>query len=251
MISTGLSLLIAIGLLLLALVLLVALTLLRGRISIALRQIEAYNRLTRSVGQAVENGSRLHISLGRGTLFTTRGASALAGLAMLRKLTERTSLSDRPPIVTSGDASLAILSQDTLQSGYRAAGAEEQYRFSTGRLTGLTPFSYAAGTIPVTQDEDVSANVFIGDFGSEAALMADAAERENSTLVAASDSLPAQSVFYAVSQDPLIGEELFAAGAYVGAGAVHEASLTVQDILRWLIILAILIGSWLKFLGVI
>ncbi len=242
---------IAIGILLLAIVLLVLLTLLRSKLPTALRQIEAYDRLTRSIGLAVENGTRLHISLGRGSLFTTRGASALAGLAMLRKLTERTSLSDRPPIVTSGDASLAILSQDTLQSGYRAARAEEQYRYSTGRLTGLTPFSYAAGTIPVTRDENVSANVFLGDYGSESALMTDAAERQNSTIIAASDSLSAQSVFYASAQDPLIGEELFAAGAYVGAGAVHEASLTVQDVLRWLIILAILIGSGLKFLGVI
>ena len=38
---------------------------------------------------------------------------------------------------------------------------------------------------------------------------------------------------------------------YVGAGAVHEASLTVQDILRWLIIAAILVGSLLKFVGAI
>jgi hypothetical protein len=135
MIAIGFPLLVAIGLLLLALILLVGLTLLRKRIPTALRKIEAYDRLTRSVGLAVENGTRLHISLGRGSLFTTRGASALAGLTMLRKLTERTSLSDRPPIVTSGDASLAILSQDTLQAGYRAAGAEDQYRYSTGRLT--------------------------------------------------------------------------------------------------------------------
>ncbi len=169
---------------------------------------------------------------------------------MLRKLTERTSSSDRPPVVTAGDASLAILAQDTLQSGYRAAGAEDQYRYETGRLTGLTPFSYAAGTIPVMRDEQVSTNVFLGDFGAESALMADAAERDNSTLIAASDSISAQSVFYATSQDALIGEELFAAGAYVGAGPVHEASLTVQDVLRWLIILAIVIGSAFKFLGV-
>jgi hypothetical protein len=165
---------------------------------------------------------------------------------MLRKLSERTSLSDRPPLVTSGDASLAILSQDTLQSGYRAAGAEEQYRFSTGRLTGLTPFSYAAGTVPVTRDESVSTNVFLGDYGAESALIVEAAERENSTIIAASDNLAAQSVFYASSQDPLIGEELFATGAYVGAGAAHDASLNVQDILRWLVIAAILIGSLWK-----
>lgn len=240
---------IALGLLILTTVLLFGGIVLRRRFPTAFRPIEAYERLNRAVGLAVESGTRLHISLGRGNLFTTRGASALAGLAMLRKLTERTSLSDRPPLVTSGDASLAILSQDTLQSGYRAAAAEDQYRFSTGRLTGFTPFSYAAGALPVTRDENVSTNVFIGDFGTESALLAEAAERGNSTLIAASDNLSAQSVFYATAQDPLIGEELFAAGAYVGAGATHEASLIVQDVLRWLIIAAILAGSFLKLVG--
>ena len=242
---------IALGLLILTAVLLLGGILLRRRIPGAFRPIEAYERLNRAVGLAVESGTRLHISLGRGNLFTTRGGSALAALAMLRKLSERTSLSDRPPVVTSGDASLAILSQDTLQSGYRAAAAEDQYRYSTGRLTGLTPFSYAAGTVPVSHDENVSTNVFLGDFGSESALLTESAERENSTIIAASDDVSAQSVFYASSQDPLIGEELFAAGAYVGAGAAHEASLTVQDILRWLVIAAILIGSLLKFVGAI
>jgi len=239
----------ALGLLIFAAVLFVALTLWRRRTPGSLRLIEAYERLNRSVGLAVENGTRLHISLGRGNFFTARGGSALAGLAMLRRLAERTSMSDRPPIVTSGDASLAILSQDTLQSGYRAAGAEDQYRFSTGRLTGLTPFSYAAGTIPTIHDENVSANVILGDLGTEAGLLVEASDRENTSLIAASDNLSAQSVFYASAQEPLIGEELFAAGAYVGAGASHEASLNVQDILRWLIILAILIGAGLKILG--
>ena len=240
---------IALGLLLFAAVLLLGFTVWRRRSPATLRVIEAYERLNRSVGIAVENGTRLHISLGRGNLFTARGGSAFAGLAMLRRLSERTSVSDRPPIVTSGDASLTILSQDTLQSGYRAAGAGEQYRYTTGRLTGLSPFSYAAGTMPIIRDENVSTNIFIGDFGTESALLTEEADRENTNLIAASDNLSAQSIFYASAQDPLIGEELFAAGAYVGAGPSHEASLNVQDILRWLIILAILIGAGLTILG--
>lgn len=242
---------IALALLGFAAVLLLGLTVWRRRSPAALRPIEAYERLNRAVGLAVENGTRLHISLGRGSLFTARGGSALAGLAMLRRLAERTSASDRPPIVTSGDAALTILSQDTLHSGYRAAGAEEQYRFSTGRLTGLTPYSYAAGTMAVEHDENVSANVIIGDLGAESALIAETSDRENSSLIAASDDLSAQAIFYASAQEPLIGEELFAAGAYVGSGAAHEASLHVQDILRWLIIAAILAGSLLKFMGMI
>src|SRR5215211_6863834 len=228
------------GLLVLAAVLFVALTLWRRRTPASLRLIEAYERLNRSVGLAVENGTRLHISLGRGNFLSSRGGSAFAGLAMLRRLAERTSVSDRPPVVTSGDASLAILSQDTLQAGYRAAGAEDQYRSSTGRLAGLTPFSYAAGALSTMHDEHVSANIIFGDLGAESALLTEASDRNNTSLIAASDDLSAQSVFFASSQEPLIGEELFAAGAYVGAGASHEASLNVQDILRWLIILAII-----------
>lgn len=233
-----------------AALLLLIFTFMRRRSPAVFRRIEAYERLNRAVGLAVEGGTRLHVSIGRGNLFTARGGSALAGLAMLRRLSERTSLSDHPPVVTSGDASLAILSQDTLQSGYRAAGAEDQYRFTTGRLTGLTPFAFAAGTLPVMRDENVSANVVIGDLGSEAALIAEAADSENADLIAASDNLSAQAVLYASSQEPLIGEELFAAGAYLGAGASHDASLQVQDMLRWLVILAILGGAVLKFLRI-
>lgn len=239
----------ALGVIVIAAILLFVFTLMRRRSSGVFRDIPAYDRLNRAVGHAVEDGTRLHISIGRGNLFTARSGSALAGLSMLRRLSERTSQSDKPPIVTSGDASLAILSQDTLQSGYRAAGAEDQYRFTTGRLTGLTPYSFAAGTMFVMEDEDVSANVVIGDLGSESALLVEAADRGDTDLIAASDNLSAQSVLYATSQDPLIGEELFASGAYVGAGPAHEASLQAQDVLRWLTILAILGGAVAKFLG--
>jgi len=185
----------ALGILILAALLLLILTFMRRKSPAVLRSIKAYERLNRAVGLAVENGTRLHISLGRGSLFTARGGSALAGLAMLRRLAERTSVSDRPPVVTAGDASLAILSQDTLQSGYRAAGAEEQYRFTTGRLTGLTPFSYAAGAMPTIHDENVSVNVILGDLGAEAGLLAEASDRENTSLIAASDNLSAQAIF--------------------------------------------------------
>ena len=230
--------------------LLLAFTFLRRKSPGVFRKIEAYERLNRVVGLAVEGGTRLHVSLGRGDLITARGGSALAGLAMLRRLSEQTSQSDHPPIVTSGDASLAILSQDTMQSGYRAAGAEEQYRFTTGRLTGLTPFAFAAGTIPIIRDENVSANVVIGNLGSEAALLTDASDNSDADLIAASDNLSAQSVLFASSDEPLIGEELFAAGAYLGAGASHDASLQTQDLMRWLVILAILGGAVLKILGI-
>jgi hypothetical protein len=115
----------------------------------------------------------------------------------------------------------------------------------------MTPFSSAAGAMPILRDENVSASVLIGHFGTEAALLADAAERQNAFLLGASDDPSTQAALYAAAPEALIGEELFAAGAYLGATQSHTASLTVQDILRWLIILALLGGAGLKLVGMI
>jgi len=214
------------------------------------RDIPALTRLRQAVGLVVEDGSRLHISLGHGAITTPQSASALAGLALLRRLADLTSAGDQPPIATSGDGTLAILSQDALQA---AAKFSDRAAFdpTTGRLTGLTPFSYAAGAIPAIRDENVSANLLMGNFGVEVALLTDAVERENAFVLAGSDNLTAQAVIYACAQEPLIGEEIYAAGAYVESGPLHAASLIVQDILRWLIITVILVGALLALAGVL
>ncbi|MBN1146763.1 MAG: hypothetical protein JXA78_05880 [Anaerolineales bacterium] len=215
-----------------------------------LRDIPAFTRLVRGVGLAVEAGQRLHLSLGHGGISGPQGASALVGLSMLQRIARAASISDKPPVATSGDAAQAILSQDTLSSAYSAIGAGDQYDPISGQLSGVTPFSYAAGALPVIYDQQVSVNVLVGSFGSEVALITDAAERKGSLSIAGSDNLTAQAVLYATAQEPLIGEELYAGGAYLQAGPLHLASLRAQDILRWVLTGVILLLSAAKLVGV-
>jgi hypothetical protein len=216
-----------------------------------LREIPAFTRLIRGVGLAVEAGQRLHLALGHGGINGQRGASALIGLSMLQRIARAASISDRPPVATSGEAAQAILSQDTLHQAYHAMGADDQYDPDSGQLSGLTPFSYAAGTLPVIYDQQVSVNVLAGTFGNEIALITDASERKGSLTLAGSDNLPAQAILYASAQEPLIGEELYAGGAYLQAGPAHMASLRTQDILRWVLIGGIIVLSALKLMGVL
>jgi hypothetical protein len=229
-------------------VLLGVLTFWKRKSPASLREIPAFVQLQRLLGLSVEDGTRLHISLGSASLLDKRGGSGLAGLAMLRHVAERTSVSDTPPVASAGDPVLGLLSQDTLQAGYKAAGAEGLYSQNTGRVAGLTPFGYAAGAMHISPNEKVSANIMLGHFGPEAALIADAAERGNTAVIGASDNLAGQAVLFANTQEALVGEELFAAGAYLDAGASHAASLTLQDVLRWLVILSMLVGAALKLL---
>ena len=243
--------LLGLGLVILSAFLLLILSLIKRKSPPKLRGIPALTRLYRAVGLSVEDGTRLLIGLGDASLLTQSGGAPLAGLGLLRHLTERTSLSDRPPIATAGESSLALLAQDTLEAGYQGAGAGEYYQPTTGRLTGMTPFSSAAGMIPILHDENVSATVLVGHFGVEAALLAEAAERENTFLIGSSDALSAQAALFASAHETLIGEELFAASTYLGAGSSHSASLTVQDVLRWILILTMVVGALLKLFGIL
>ncbi|MCC7117392.1 MAG: hypothetical protein IT310_02615 [Anaerolineales bacterium] len=231
--------------------LLLILTFWKRKSPAVLRELPALARLQRAIGVSVEDGSRLHVSLGQGGLLNAQGGSALAGLAALRIISERTSVSDKPPVASAGDPLLGLLTQDTLQAGYHAAGVDELYAPTSGRITGLGPFGFAAGAMPITANENISANLLLGHFGVEAGLLTEAAERESVQLIGASDNLAGQSILFASAQDALIGEELFAAGAYIGAGPSHTASLTVQDLLRLIVILALLGGAFLKFAGMI
>jgi hypothetical protein len=216
-----------------------------------LRSIPALNHLRRALGLAVEDGSRIHVSLGSASLLNPQTASALVGLTMLDQVAGQCASGDRPPVVASGDGSLAILSQGRLRSTFKEANALDQYDASKARMTGTTPFAYAAGAISSVKEESVSANLLVGHFGPEVVLLTDAAEQENAYTIAASNAPTAQAVLYATAEDPLIGEELFAGGAYLQAGPFHQASLRAQDVLRWILVVILLGGALLQMIGIL
>jgi len=242
--------LVGLAIVILCAVLMVAFRILfRKRPMRGIRQIPAFTQLRQSIGRVVEDGSRLHISLGKSSVFSTHAAPGLVGLSTLERVAQLSSMSDSPPIATSGDGSLAVLSQDVLSSTYRDMNISELYDPNLGSMTGATPFSFVAGTLPVLHDEKVSANMFIGNFGPEAGLLTDRSVQEASFTMAASDDLSAQAVFYATAQEPLLGEELFASGAYLQSKPYQVSSLRVQDVLRWVIIIFTLAGAMIKLIG--
>ena len=101
------------------------------------------------------------------------------------------------------------------------------------------------------RDERVSTNILVGNFGPEIGLVADASDRQNSFTLATSDALAAQATLYATAEETLIGEELFALPAYLQAGTVYQASLSVQDVLRWVVIGLIILAALLSIAGII
>jgi len=215
----------------------------------ALRAIQTFQSLQRAIGLAVEAGNRLHLSLGRGNFLSSQAGVGFAGLSTLDLIARSTSISDKPPISSAGEAALSILAQDTQRGAAHDLGGE--FDPARAQLTGVTPFSYAAGAAALLGEDEVGASLLVGSLGSEVALIIEAGERAGSPALGGTDNLSGQAVLYASAHNPLIGEETFASGAYLGAGRLHHASLFAQDVLRWAVILAILAGAILKVAGVL
>lgn len=214
------------------------------------RKIQGYEALTKALERAVESGERVHLSLGTGSLIGADSAAAFAGLVVLAEIAKVTSLSDRPAVVTTGDGAMAIVAQDSLRSAYREVGALDRYEPISARMLGPTPFSYVASIPILLESEKISANALIGAFGAEGALAADFGERKQTFVLAGTEDIQSQALLYATAEYPLIGEEVFAGGAYLDASPAHRASLRVQDTVRFIIVGGILVGLLLSLLGI-
>ncbi len=215
------------------------------------RRIAALSQFKRAVSSSVEDGTRIHVSLGNASLNRPASASAFVSLTALRRIGQLSSAGDNPPVATSGDSVLAILSQDTLHQVARETHTLDLYDPTHGALAGVTPLSYVSGALEQMQDPEIKTNVLIGNYGSEVGLLRTSSHEKGAYTLGASDSLPAQAVLYATTEKPLIGEELFALPAYLHSTPIHNASLQTQDLLRGLVVLIILGGSILKLLGIL
>jgi hypothetical protein len=219
---------------------------------IALRPVEAFNDLPQRAGESVENGTRIHLSLGSGNVGTPTTTGALAGITVLDVVAEAATISDKPPVVTTGDGASATLAQNSLRRAYNHQNAIERYDHLSGRMVGPTPMSYAAGVMMTLKEESVSTSLLIGTFGNEVGLMADAGRGENAHQIIATDNVQGQAAAYVTANEPLIGEDIYASGAYLLSGKpFHKASLIAQDVVRVLVVAALIIGGLLSLVGFI
>jgi hypothetical protein len=90
--------------------------------------------------------------------------------------------------------------------------------------------------------DPVEGNVMVGSFGDEYLLMGETSARRGITHVGGTSNPNTLPFIYASAQETLLGEEIYAAGAYLQKRPAHLGSLAAQDLMRWLVGLFILAG---------
>jgi hypothetical protein len=212
-----------------------------------LRPLSGYQALPGQVSRGVETGQSLHLSLGTGGITGSDTATTLAGLAVLESLVDEAVAADAPPIITVADPTALVVAQDVLRRAYVRQGNDTGYDPRSVRYVAATPLPYATGVTEILATEETSANVMAGVFGSEAVFITDEGARQGLTQVAGAADVTPLGVLYPSANHVLVGEEMFAAGGYVGEQPARIGSLMAQDWARWILVGFILVLSFLAF----
>jgi hypothetical protein len=105
------------------------------------------------------------------------------------------------------------------------------------------PMTYAAGTSDIVNQGNLVSNLMIGRFGAEIAIVTESATRGGMEQVVGSDDPTAMALAVVATDKVLLGEEVFVSGAYLHGEPAQLASIQLQDILRVLAIVGILLAT--------
>lgn len=217
---------------------------------LTIRSLSALDNFKKVFGFSIEQGKRMHISLGTARIDELAGSASLISLNAMNTYAQQSLLGDKPPIITSGSGDLSILSQDIIKKSYRHNNAIEKYTINRAYLSGISPFSYVAGAMPIL-DKEIATQAVIGHLGPEVGLLLDKGNREGIYSLGATESLTGQATMYAMADEVLIGEEMYAIPAHIEKKAVNNATLFTQDFLRIITIIALLLSALLKLVGIL
>lgn len=210
--------------------------------ALTLRPFSAHTALKGQVGRAVESASRLHISLGRGSLIGAASPISLSATSILDSLAKDGCANDTPPITTVGDGTLLPLADNHVR--FAAVLSGNSNPLPNGTIQFVAPqndaFAYAGGVTNVIQQEKILGNILVGQFGQEIGIITEAAGRNEINQVIGSDDPLALAIATTATDDIMIGEELLASPAYTEGTPYQLASLQVQDVLRIVVGLSIL-----------
>ncbi|MGI6365220.1 MAG: DUF6754 domain-containing protein [Bacillota bacterium] len=208
-----------------------------------IRRISGLEAIDEAVGRATEMGRPVHFSPGIAALSEETAAQTLAGLAVLGYVSRLTAKYDTDLIVTNRMPEVLPISEEVVRQSYLTEGKPESYNPDNIRFLSDEQFAYAAGCMGIMAREKVAANIMMGAFWAESLIFAEGGFVSGSIQVAGTANTHQLPFFIAACDYCLIGEELFAAGAYLSQDPMQVAGIKVQDLGKIAAIILIVVGT--------
>ncbi|MBU8932891.1 MAG: hypothetical protein KOO62_02680 [candidate division Zixibacteria bacterium] len=190
------------------------------------RPISGIEAVDDAIGRATEMGRPILYVLGLGT---AADVATIASFTILSRVAKRVAEYQTELIVPTYDPIVMSVAQEVVKSAYLDAGRADNYNEDIVFFVTQSQFAYVAAVNGIMLRQYPATNVYMGMFHAESLLLAETGTEAGSIQIAGTDQI-AQLPFFIVACDyTLIGEELYAASAYLGKEPVLLGSLKAQD----------------------
>ena len=216
-----------------------------------IRSIPAFDKLDQINAKMLESGKRLIIGLGSGYQNFLTSINGIIGLQAAKSTAKQSLLADEKPLILSGDGSLGSMSQVALAETYKSLRAIEQYKPENSFLAGTTPISYAASVMAESHAKENGGLFLVGHIRPEMMLPVDLVQNKDLVCVVSADEPGTQAVCFPNNDSATIGEDLYGFASRTEYQPWLTASLKLQDLLRILIVVGLVVAIILKLLGII
>jgi hypothetical protein len=215
--------------------------------SLFIRKIAGLEAVDEAVGRATEMGRKIFFIPGTQDMENIQTIAGVTILGRVAKLAAEYECQLEVPVARS---LVMIVGREIVKEAYMNAGRPDAFNEDMVRYLTDDQFGYAAAIDGMIVRDKPATIFYMGAFYAESLILAETGNYMGAIQIAGT-AMPAQLPFFVAACDyTLIGEELFAASAYLSKEPKLLGSLKGQDVGKGLMLLAILVGVIIQTLGV-
>ncbi|RKX69735.1 hypothetical protein DRP43_04090 [candidate division TA06 bacterium] len=210
-----------------------------------IRKIAGLDALDEAVGRATE--------MGKPTLFipgisTMSDIATIAAVNILGPVAKKIAEYGSDLLVPNKDPIVTSVTQEIVKESYTEAGRPDLYNPDKIWFVTDSQFAYAAAVQGIMVREKPATNLFLGMFYAESLLLAETGNSTGAIQIAGTDSVDQLPFFITSCDYTIMGEELYAAGAYLSKEPALLSSIKAQDYGKLIIFTSLLVGLILSLL---
>ncbi len=210
----------------------------RGK-QLFIRRIPGLSALDEAVGRATEMGRPMLYAPGLSGL----GIIGLQSMSILSHVIRKAAKYGTRVIVALYDPVLYTIAEEVARDAYNAEGAPEQYNPDDIRYLSDRQFAWASAVVGIQHREKIATAFYFGDFYAESLILAENGQMVGAVQVAGTPSTTQIPFFLAACDYTIIGDEYYAASAYLSREPTLLGSLVGQDYSKLLLIGLIILGT--------
>lgn len=211
-----------------------------------IRRIAGLDAIDEALGRATEMGKPVYYITGIGGMTYI---STIASTFILGEVAKKVAQYDTQIKVPHFDPIVMTVCKEVVKQSFLEAGRPDSYRDDMNMFISQDQFSYAASVDGMISREKPAAIFFMGHFMAESLLLAEVGATSGAIQIAGTDTEHQLPFFFTACDYTLIGEELYAAGAYLSKEPMLLSALKVQDFGKLVVMLSVLFGIVLVAVG--